>query len=88
METADAARIAAEQAGVSLQEKLQQQLQEAVEASQASLRDTLAEKDKALTEAQTKSTEAEGKLFFDRIQALPELAPYEVNVKVKVPTAK
>jgi hypothetical protein len=37
-------------------------LREAVEASQASLRDTLAEKDKALTEAQTKSAEAEGKL--------------------------
>jgi hypothetical protein len=36
--------------------------QEAVEASQASLRETLAEKDKALTEAQTKSAEAEGKL--------------------------
>ena len=27
-------------------------------------------------------TEADGKLFFDRIQSLPELAPYEVNVKV------
>jgi hypothetical protein len=27
-------------------------------------------------------TEAEGQVFFDRIQALPELAPYEVNVKV------
>jgi hypothetical protein len=34
------------------------------------------------------TSEAEGKLFFDRIQALPELAPYEVNVKVKVTTAK
>ena len=36
--------------------------QEAAEAAEASLRDTLAEKDKALTEAQTKSAEAEGKL--------------------------
>jgi hypothetical protein len=27
-------------------------------------------------------TEADGQLFFDRIQALPELAPYAVNVKV------
>lgn len=36
--------------------------QETAEAAQASLRDTLAEKDKALTEAQTKCAEAEGKL--------------------------
>jgi hypothetical protein len=27
-------------------------------------------------------TAADGQLFFDRIQALPDLAPYEVNVKV------
>jgi hypothetical protein len=33
-------------------------------------------------------SEAEGKLFFNRIQALPELASYELKVHVKLPTGQ